>query len=136
MEDLDRLTRAGLSYFDSNTEVIDGWNWTKTSVGDKALWPQHLQAYVNFIATLPHPAAVFWGGSLCMIHNITWATCLPEVKLQGKDAKDCFEGEGLAALEASLSGHTVQVGRSNVQSLRCRPSYSILTDARQLMASC
>lgn len=135
MENLDRLTRAGLSYFDSNTEVLDGMDWSKTEIGERSKWPQTLHAYVNFISTLPHPAAIFWGASLCMIHNITWATCLPEPSLQGKHAKDCFKGgEGLASLETSLSGHTVQVGMSAVLRVPRRRIPS--TDARQLMVFC
>ncbi|KAI9684324.1 MAG: hypothetical protein M1820_010895 [Bogoriella megaspora] len=109
MENLDRLTNTGLPLYDLNSEYIDRTNWEDTPLGSREGWPASLESYVRLITTFPHPAAVFWGESLSKIHNLAWVKASQEDDGQGKDAAECFDGEGLGSLWTAVRGRTVKV---------------------------
>lgn len=81
------------------------------------------------IATLPHPAAVFWGSDLCIVHNIAWCVAWRDEKCSGKIARECFPQDGLKALESTLSGYTVEVRNETL--LKSTPQHS--PDAQMLL---
>ncbi|KAF2811370.1 uncharacterized protein BDZ99DRAFT_461454 [Mytilinidion resinicola] len=109
MENLDRLTAAGCSLYDLNAEYLDQTDWSQTTLGPHEDWSQTLTCYVNLITTFPHPACVFWGDDLSIIHNLAWGKATGNLDGQGIRAHDAFEGEALGCIKTSVRGHTVKV---------------------------
>ncbi|OCL02426.1 two component histidine kinase 1 [Glonium stellatum] len=109
MENLDKLTAAGCSLFDLNTEYLDRTDWPQTNIGARETWPQPLSCFVNLIITFPHPACVFWGNELVIIHNLAWGKACGDHDGQGANVQDRFSGEALGAIHTSIRGHTVKV---------------------------
>ena len=111
MENLDKLTNAGLSLFDLNVEYLEKTNWSQGPLGARTSWPAALQCFVQLISTLPQPAAIFWGDALTNVHNIGWTKASEDSgTIQGADAAKCFSGEALGSLWSSARGRTVKVG--------------------------
>ncbi|KAF2490623.1 hypothetical protein BU16DRAFT_566632 [Lophium mytilinum] len=109
MENLDRLTVAGCSLYDLNSEYLDQTDWSQTPLGLREDWSQTLTCYVNLITTFPHPACVFWGDNLALVHNLAWGKATGNLDGQGIRAHDGFEGEALGCIKTSVRGHTVKV---------------------------
>lgn len=105
---------AGSSYFSSNSKGINAIDWSNTSLGERSKWPPTLTAHVNFVCTLPHAAAVLWGSSLHVVHNLAWAAAMHGEDVQGKPAEDCFPSRGLGSLQSTMKGQTVKVGESHL----------------------
>ncbi|KAF2235026.1 putative histidine kinase HHK12p [Viridothelium virens] len=110
MENLDKLTNAGVSIYDLNNEYLEKTDWSKSPLDARSTWPVALRCYVQLISTLPQPAAIFWGESLTTIQNIAWTKATGENdESQGADAADCLSGEALGSLWSSVRGRTVKV---------------------------
>jgi hypothetical protein len=60
---------------------------------------------------MPHCAAIFWGSSLSIVHNLAWAKARGDLDGQGKNAHDTYSNEALSSLRASLRGRTCKVGK-------------------------
>lgn len=110
MENLTKMGRAGMSYFDLNMEFLEGTKWKETPLGDRKHWCQPLIAFVNLLAVLPHPAAIFWEKDLAVVHNLAWAEALKTEKKQGTVAKDSYDGEPMDCLRSAMRGRTVKAG--------------------------
>ncbi|AZZ36647.1 hypothetical protein CIK05_07540 [Bdellovibrio sp. qaytius] len=52
-------------------QLIQTFDWSKTSLGPIEAWPQSLKAHVNMILALPTMASIFWGEDLLQIYNDT-----------------------------------------------------------------
>lgn len=79
-------------------------------------WPQSLTSYVNLIKALPHPAAVFWGSHLSLVHNFAWGAATRYHNGQGRPAAEYYRGEARSALQSAVTGRTIRIGTSSCQS--------------------
>lgn len=84
---------------------------SNTSLGPRGKWPQALCSYVNLIEAFPHPAAVFWGPKLAIVHNIAWGSASNYDDGQSAPAADWYKGEARGSLQSALTGRTVRVGK-------------------------
>lgn len=110
MENLDKLTAAGLPVFDLNQEHLNIKDWSKTPLGDRESWPPALKCIVNTcILPMPHCAAIFWGKDLTVIHNLAWGKARGELDGQATSANDTYGNQALGTLRAVLRGRTVKV---------------------------
>lgn len=50
-------------------ELVRGYDWSKTSLGPIAEWPQHLRIKVNSMVNSPIPQVLMWGDDHVMIYN-------------------------------------------------------------------
>lgn len=110
MDKLNKLTRAGLSFFDANQEYFESVPWEKTPLGARKSWTQPAVSFVSLLATLPHPAAVFWGKELSQVGNLAWGHASETYSDQGKGAEDLYPGEGFDLLKKCMTGRTVTAG--------------------------
>ncbi|KUI54506.1 Peroxide stress-activated histidine kinase mak2 [Cytospora mali] len=110
--DLEQLTNAGVCVFDLNAEYLAQKDWSDTLLGPRNKWPLPLRNYVNLIEALPHPAAVFWGPHLSIIHNIAWGSAANYDDGQSAPAADWYQGEARGSLQSALTGRTVRVAGS------------------------
>ncbi|KAF2181684.1 putative histidine kinase HHK12p [Zopfia rhizophila CBS 207.26] len=110
MENLDKLTAAGLPVFDLNTENLERTDWTQTPLGPRDSWPLSLQCLVSScLLPIPHCAAIFWGSDLAIIHNLAWGKATGYLDRQGAKARDIYSGEALSLLKSAVNGRTVKV---------------------------
>ncbi|KAF2012779.1 two component histidine kinase 1 [Aaosphaeria arxii CBS 175.79] len=110
MENLDKLTAAGLPVYDLNAENIDRKDWSQTPLGPRSEWPASLQCLVSsFLLPIPHCAAIFWGDGLSIIHNLAWGKATGDLDGQGRRADDSYPNEVLTALHSAVRGRTVKV---------------------------
>ncbi|KAK2610015.1 hypothetical protein N8I77_003475 [Diaporthe amygdali] len=107
--DFEQLANAGLSVFDLNSEYLASQDWSKTALGHAPSWPQTLSSYVGLVKAFPHPAAVFWGSHLSLIHNFAWGVATNRHDAQGAHAVDLFRGEARGALQSAVTGRTVRI---------------------------
>lgn len=107
--DFEQLANAGLSVFDLNSEYLAQEDWSKTPLGPSQEWPQSLTSYVNLIKALPHPAAVFWGSHLSLVHNFAWGAATRYHDGQGRPAAEFYRGEARSALQSAVTGRTVRI---------------------------
>ncbi|KAI3396509.1 hypothetical protein diail_12129 [Diaporthe ilicicola] len=107
--DFEQLANAGLSVFDLNTEYLAQKDWPKTPLGDPSEWPQSLSSYINLIKAFPHPAAVFWGSQLSLVHNFAWGATSNYHDGQGGPAAYYLRGEARSALQSAVTGRTVRI---------------------------
>jgi hypothetical protein len=126
MDRLNKLTRAGLSFFDGNQEYFDSVKWEETPLGARKSWGQPTISFVSLLATLPHPAAVFWGEELSQVGNLSWGHASETYNDQGKSGEELYPGEGNDLLQKCHSGRTVTAGKKVVKSLipACLTIYS------------
>ncbi|OAL51252.1 two component histidine kinase 1 [Pyrenochaeta sp. DS3sAY3a] len=110
MENLDKLTAAGLAVFDMNQEHLEHKDWSKTALGPREAWSTALKCLVNSsILPMPHCAAIFWGDRLTVIHNLAWGRARGDLDGQGSSANESYSDEALSTLRAVLRGRTVKV---------------------------
>ncbi|KAF2474121.1 two component histidine kinase 1 [Lindgomyces ingoldianus] len=110
MENLDKLTAAGLPIFDLNLEYLERTDWSQTPLGPRDSWPLALRSLVfSCILPIPHCTAIFWGNDLAIIHNLAWGKVTRNFGGQGARAHDSYSGEALSALNAAVRGRTVKV---------------------------
>ncbi|KAF1851062.1 putative histidine kinase HHK12p [Cucurbitaria berberidis CBS 394.84] len=110
MENLDKLTAAGLPIFDLNQEHLGQKDWSQTSLGPRESWPSALKCLVNScILPMPHCAAIFWGSDLTVINNLAWAKARGDLDDQGSNAHESHGSSALSTLRAVLRGRTVKV---------------------------
>ncbi|KAF2795312.1 putative histidine kinase HHK12p [Melanomma pulvis-pyrius CBS 109.77] len=110
METLYKLTAAGLPLFDINTEYLDRTDWSQTLLGPRDSWPVSLTCLVNScLLPIPHPAAIFWGDDLAIVHNVAWDKATKSMGAQGARAVDNYPEEALISLHSSMRGRTVKV---------------------------
>lgn len=83
---------------------------SKTTLGPTSEWPQSLTSYVNLIKALPHPAAVFWGSQLSLVHNFAWGAATNYHEGQGHPAIEYYRGESRSALQSAVTGRSVRIG--------------------------
>ncbi|KKY37852.1 putative two component histidine kinase 1 [Diaporthe ampelina] len=107
--DFEQLANAGLSVFDLNSEYLSRKDWSKTPLGPSLEWQQSLTSYINLIKALPHPAAVFWGSQLSLVHNFAWGAATNYHDGQGHPAIDYYRGEARSALQSAVTGRTVRI---------------------------
>jgi PAS domain S-box-containing protein len=83
---------------------------------------------------MPHCAALFWGSSLTVIHNLAWSKARGSLDGQGSSAADAYKAEALSALQTVARGRTVKVGKHHAVSA---PPHSPLTppDANFFLAN-
>ncbi|ROV97986.1 hypothetical protein VMCG_07047 [Cytospora schulzeri] len=110
-QDLEQLTNAGVCVFDLNAEYLAKKDWSNTILGPRNKWPPALGNYVNLIEAFPHPAAVFWGPKLAIVHNIAWGTAANYDDGQSAPAADWYKGEARGSIQSALTGRTVRVGK-------------------------
>ncbi|KAJ4366943.1 hypothetical protein N0V83_007473 [Neocucurbitaria cava] len=126
MENLDKLTAAGLPVFDMNQEHLDQKDWSETSLGPRKSWPSALQCLVNScILPMPHCAAIFWGNDLSIIHNLAWGRACGNLDGQGAAAQAGYSSEALSTLRAVLRGRTVKVGKHQALPVQSSQSSSL-----------
>lgn len=65
---------------------------------------------------MPHPAAVFWGSHLSLVHNFAWGAATSYHDGQGQPAADYYRGEARSALQSAVTGRTVRIGKCSRQS--------------------
>ncbi|KAF2128604.1 two component histidine kinase 1 [Dothidotthia symphoricarpi CBS 119687] len=110
MENLEKLTSAGLPAFDMNSEDVDSTDWSQTPLGPRESWPLALKCLVNScVLPMPHCAAIFWGKDLSIIHNLAWGKARGDVDTQGAAAHDSYSHEALSSLRNVVRGRTVKV---------------------------
>ncbi|KAF2680177.1 two component histidine kinase 1 [Lentithecium fluviatile CBS 122367] len=110
MENLDRLTATGLPIYDLNSEQLERKDWSQTPLGARDSWPVALTCLVNTcILPIPHCAAIFWGSSLSVVHNLAWGKARGQLDGQGTSAVDTYGEEALSSLRAALRGRTCKV---------------------------
>lgn len=54
-------------------ELVERFDWSKTSVGPYETWPKSLRSFVAMMLALPTPAIVFWGKDHTQIYNDGYA---------------------------------------------------------------
>ncbi|KAL1853565.1 hypothetical protein Daus18300_011769 [Diaporthe australafricana] len=108
--DFEQLANAGLSVFDLNSEYLAQTDWSETPLAQPPQWPQSLSSYISLIKAFPHPAAVFWGPKLSLIHNFAWGAASNSHDGQGSPSIDHYRGEARAALQSAVTGRTVRIG--------------------------
>ncbi|PVI02789.1 putative histidine kinase HHK12p [Periconia macrospinosa] len=110
MENLDRLTTAGVGIFDLNSEYLSRKDWSQSSLGTRDEWPHTLTTLVNScLLPVPHPAAIFWGSDLTIVHNLAWGKARGDLDGQGTKAHDSYSEEALSALSVATRGRTIKV---------------------------
>ncbi|CAI6333788.1 unnamed protein product [Periconia digitata] len=110
MENLDRLTTAGVGVFDLNSEYLSRKNWAESPFGARHAWPAVLNTLVNScLLPIPHPAAIFWGSDLAIAHNLAWGKARGDMDGQGTSAHDSYSEEALSALSVAMRGRTIKV---------------------------
>jgi hypothetical protein len=60
---------------------------------------------------MPHCAAIFWGESLTVVHNLAWGKARGELDGQGTSSHDTYSDEAMGTLAKVLRGRTVKVGK-------------------------
>jgi PAS domain S-box-containing protein len=48
---------------------VTSFDWSRTSLGAYAQWPERLKGYVSMIIEMPTPAIIFWGPDQVQIYN-------------------------------------------------------------------
>ncbi|KAL5382727.1 hypothetical protein DPSP01_006286 [Paraphaeosphaeria sporulosa] len=110
MENLDKLTAAGLPVYDLNLENLDRNDWTASSLGTRDSWPAALKVLTNScILPIPHCAAIFWGDDLSIVHNLAWGKARGDLDGLGTRAGDSYAEEALSSLRAAVRGRTCKV---------------------------
>ncbi|KAH7087792.1 hypothetical protein FB567DRAFT_442916 [Paraphoma chrysanthemicola] len=110
MENLDKLTAAGVSVYDCNVENLERKNWSQSPLGARDQWPASLKCLVHScILPLPHCAAIFWGEDLTIVHNLAWGKARSDLDGLGATAHESYGEEALDALTKVLRGRTVKV---------------------------
>ncbi|KAF2637866.1 hypothetical protein P280DRAFT_552005 [Massarina eburnea CBS 473.64] len=110
MENLDKLTRTGISIFDLNSEHLAAKNFAETPLGPREQWPAALKCLVNScVLPIPHAAALFWGSDLAIVHNLAWGKASGNLDGQGSRAYDSYSDSALSSLKTSIRGRTVKV---------------------------
>ncbi|KAF2253673.1 putative histidine kinase HHK12p [Trematosphaeria pertusa] len=110
MENLDKLTAAGLPIFDLDQESLERKDWSESPLGPRDSWPTALTVLVNScILPIPHCAAIFWGADLSIVHNLAWGKARGDLDGLGASADDSYSHEALGALRGALRGRTVKV---------------------------
>ncbi|KAF2446221.1 two component histidine kinase 1 [Karstenula rhodostoma CBS 690.94] len=110
MENLDKLTAAGLPVYDLNLENLDRKDWTNSSLGKRDTWPTALKVLTNScILPIPHCAAVFWGHDLSVVYNLAWGKARDDLDGLGMRAGDSYAEEALSALRSAVRGRTCKV---------------------------
>ncbi|KAF1971759.1 putative histidine kinase HHK12p [Bimuria novae-zelandiae CBS 107.79] len=110
MDNLDKLTAAGLPIYDLNRENLERKDWTKTKLGKRDGWPTALKTLVNScILPIPHCAAIFWGDGLSIVQNLAWEKARADLDGLGTCADESYSEEALAALRAAVRGRTCKV---------------------------
>jgi nitrogen fixation/metabolism regulation signal transduction histidine kinase len=71
-------------------------------------WEPDLRTFSCFITTLPHPAALFWGDELVLVHNEAWKTAADGAAVQGKAQKEVLKEDALSLLRTAMMGRTRQ----------------------------
>ncbi|KAL1608200.1 hypothetical protein SLS60_003139 [Paraconiothyrium brasiliense] len=105
MENLDKLTAAGLPVYDLNLENLDRKDWADSALGKRETWPTALKVLVNScILPIPHCAAIFWGKDLSIVHNLAWGKARGDLDGQGSRAGETYSEEALSALRAAVRG--------------------------------
>ncbi|KAF2026636.1 putative histidine kinase HHK12p [Setomelanomma holmii] len=110
MENLDKLTAAGLPVYDCNVENLDRKDWSQSAIGPQDKWPSSLKCLVSScILPMTHCAAIFWGEDLTIVHNLAWARARADLDGLGTVAHKSYSEEALGALAKVLRGRTVKV---------------------------
>ncbi|KAL5422769.1 hypothetical protein PMIN04_004436 [Paraphaeosphaeria minitans] len=110
MENLDKLTAAGLPVYDLNLEHLDRKDWTRSPLGRRDTWPTALKALTNScILPIPHCAAIFWGHDLSIVHNLAWGKARGNLDGLGTRAFDSYAEEALSSLRSAVRGRTCKV---------------------------
>jgi hypothetical protein len=112
MENLDKLTAAGVGVFDLNSEFLSRKDWSESCFGPRHGWSTTLTTLVNScLLPIPHPAAIFWGSDLGIIYNMAWDNAREDKDGQGTRAHDTYSEEALSALAVATRGRTIKVGK-------------------------
>ncbi|KAL6708235.1 hypothetical protein ACN47E_003419 [Coniothyrium glycines] len=110
MENLDKLTAAGLPVFDLNSEALSKKDWSETPLGPRKKWPLSLKCLVNScVLPMPHCTAIFWGAEQTVIHNLAWEKARGGLDGQAESARSSYGEEALGTLRTVLRGRTVKV---------------------------
>jgi PAS domain-containing protein len=76
----------------------------QSPLGDPRDWNQVLKSFANFITTLPHPAAIYWGDELAIIQNAEWKRVAGS---DGSNQQGASQREGLSAIAVTALGAVV-----------------------------
>jgi signal transduction histidine kinase len=60
-------------YLSTTAALLDGTDWSRTSLGPMSQWPMSLRSYVSMVMAMPTPAIIFWGPDLTQIYNDGYA---------------------------------------------------------------
>lgn len=55
---------------------MTSFDWTRTSLGAYAQWPERLKGYVSMVIEMPTPAIIFWGPDQVQIYNDGYAVIM------------------------------------------------------------
>jgi hypothetical protein len=81
----------------------------KSPLGHPETWPNTLRAFVVFITTLPHPAAVLWGDELIILYNAAWGKeAAKGAAKQGAAQREILAEEALTTIRTTMMGSTRQ----------------------------
>jgi hypothetical protein len=78
----------------------------QSPLGDPRDWDSILKSFTSFIATLPHPAAIYWGDELALVQNAEWKKVASgdSVNQQGRPQREELSEIALVALAAVVHG--------------------------------
>jgi hypothetical protein len=63
---------------------------------------------------MPHSAAIFWGESFTVVHNLAWARRRGRLNGQGCSGHESYSGEALSTLIKVIRGRTIKVGTHRI----------------------
>ncbi|KAF1953152.1 two component histidine kinase 1 [Byssothecium circinans] len=110
MENLDKLTKTGISIYDLNSENVSAKDFAETPLGPREKWPVALRCLVHScVLPIPHAAAIFWGSELVIVHNLAWGKASGNLDGQGCKAYGSYSDAALSSLKTAIRGRTVKV---------------------------
>jgi len=71
-------------------------------------WPSLLRSFTQFTSTLSHPAAIYWGQDLTLVHNDAWRQAAGDDAGLGKSHVDELSKETVSILRAATVGRTAR----------------------------
>ncbi|KAK3065186.1 hypothetical protein LTS18_006736 [Coniosporium uncinatum] len=82
--------------------------WKESPLGPIDGWSSCLRSFTQFTSTLPHPAAIYWGQDLILVHNDAWKQAAGGDTTLGKSHVDELSKETVSILRATIVGRTAR----------------------------
>jgi len=90
--DLSEIVRAFGTIPSQHYRLLQDHDWSNTSIGPIATWPQALRQTMPYLLSSPEPSCIYWGSGRTILYNEAFPMLIGDMhpSALGQSAKVCF----------------------------------------------